>query len=119
MISRIWSTSWSVNWDTRRASGRPTLCMISLAFFDPIPCEYWRAMTTRLLVRMLTPAMRATVLLLLPAGGCRPIPGPGLQPGRLQERTPSDNATPSPAPRGRASFDFSDWMPGIYGLIYV
>src|SRR3981189_271188 len=59
MTSRIWSTSWSVNCDTRRSGGMLTLSMISCAFFWPMPWIYWSAITTRLLVGMFTPAMRA------------------------------------------------------------
>jgi hypothetical protein len=52
-----------VSWDTRRSWGIATFSMISLAFFGPIPWIYWRAMITRLLVGMFTPAMRATALI--------------------------------------------------------
>src|SRR5262245_10005064 len=62
MTSRICSTSWSVSWDTRRSSGIPTFSMISLAFEGPIPWIYCNAIITRLLVGILTPAMRATVI---------------------------------------------------------
>src|SRR3712207_4679762 len=61
MVSRICSTSASVSWATRRSAGMPTLSVISLAFAGPMPWMYWSGMTTRLLVGMLTPAMRATV----------------------------------------------------------
>src|SRR3954449_2164969 len=60
MVSRIWSTSASVSWLTRRSGGMPTLSAISWAFCEPMPWMYWSAMTTRLLVGILTPAMRAT-----------------------------------------------------------
>src|SRR5262249_18901799 len=74
MTSRICSTSWSVSCDTRRASGIPTFSMISLAFFGPIPWIYCNAITTRLLVGMLTPAMRATVF----HSFCRRAQGPAI-----------------------------------------
>src|SRR5580704_8506123 len=38
----------------------PTLCTISLALAWPMPWMYCSAITTRLLVGMLTPAIRAT-----------------------------------------------------------
>src|SRR5215217_6127411 len=60
MVSRIWSTSESVSWLTRRSGGMPTLSAISWAFREPMPWMYWSAITTRLLVGILTPAMRAT-----------------------------------------------------------
>src|SRR5262245_2475655 len=59
MTSRMCSTSWSVSCDTRRSAGRPTFSMISLAFEAPMPWMYCRATITRLLVGILTPAMRA------------------------------------------------------------
>src|SRR5947208_7043947 len=61
------STSWSVSCDTRRSAGRFSFSMISPAFVWPIPWMYCNAITTRLLVGRLTPAIRATCLLLLPA----------------------------------------------------
>src|SRR5262249_16532542 len=96
MTSRICSTSWSVSWATRRSSGIPTFAMISLAFLGPIPWIYCSAITTRLLVGMLTPAMRATVI-----HSCcrraRKTPG-----GRSsRSRFANDNATPSPFPGAR------------------
>ena len=60
MVSRICSTSASVSWLTRRCSGMPAFSQTSLASFGPMPWMYWRAMTTRFCVGMLTPAMRAT-----------------------------------------------------------
>src|SRR6516162_205674 len=94
MTSRICSTSWSVNCDTRRASGIPTFVMISLAFLGPIPWIYCSAITTRLLVGMLTPAMRATAS----HSYCR-----RKRSGRRSSRGrfANDNATPSPFPRAR------------------
>src|SRR5215468_4006877 len=94
MTSRICSTSWSVSCDTRRASGIPTFVMISLAFLGPIPWIYCSAITTRLLVGMLTPAMRATVS----HSYCR-----RKRSGRRSSRGrfANDNATPSPFPRAR------------------
>src|SRR5258707_11255221 len=94
MTSRICSTSWSVSCDTRRASGIPTFVMISLAFLGPIPWIYCSAITTRLLVGMLTPAMRATAS----HSYCR-----RKRSGRRSSRGrfANDNATPSPFPRAR------------------
>src|SRR6516165_7569579 len=94
MTSRICSTSWSVSCDTRRASGIPTFVMISLAFLGPIPWIYCSAITTRLLVGMLTPAMRATAI----HSYCR-----RKRSGRRSSRGrfANDNATPSPFPRAR------------------
>src|SRR6266568_2481561 len=94
MTSRICSTSWSVSCDTRRASGIPTFVMISLAFLGPIPWIYCSAITTRLLVGMLTPAMRATAS----HSYCR-----RKRSGRraTRGRFANDNATPSPFPRAR------------------
>src|SRR4029450_3846611 len=69
--------------------------MISLAFFGPIPWIYCNAITTRLLVGMLTPAMRATVN----HSFCRPRVR-----GRRSchtRRFANDNATPSPFRRAR------------------
>src|SRR6185312_9525195 len=40
--------------------------MISAALFGPMPWMYWSAITTRLLVGILTPAIRATNFLLSP-----------------------------------------------------
>ena len=63
----------------------------------PIPWIYCRAITTRLLVGMLTPAMRATAL----NSCCRPAkwrPGPG---SSLRDQSANDNATPSPSPGAR------------------
>src|ERR1700730_600644 len=69
--------------------------MISLAFLGPIPWIYCSAITTRLLVGMLTPAMRATVI----HSCCR------LNRGRRAivplEAIANDNATPSPFPGAR------------------
>src|ERR1044072_5358578 len=62
-------TSWSVSCETRRSAGRLSVSMISLAFFWPIPWMYCSAITTRLLVGRLTPAIRAT--LLAPVAGRR------------------------------------------------
>src|SRR5262249_47862601 len=94
MTSRICSTSWSVSWDTRRSFGIPTFSMISLAFLGPIPWIYWSAMITRLLVGMLTPAMRATALTPVTGRGtCRPM--------LIGSDQANDNATPSPFPWGR------------------
>src|SRR5919201_1234281 len=93
MTSRICNTSWSVSCDTRRASGIPTFPMISLAFFGPMPWIYCNAIMTRLLVGMLTPAMRATVN----HSFCRPIDGGQRSRGRFA----NDNATPSPSRRAR------------------
>src|SRR3984893_14467779 len=94
MTSRICSTSWSVSCDTRRASGIPTFVMISLAFLGPIPWIYCSAITTRLLVGMLTPAMRATVI---HSYSRRKRSGRRSSRGRFA----NDNATPSPFPRAR------------------
>src|SRR5262245_4189672 len=96
MTSRICSTSWSVSWATRRSSGIPTFAMISLAFLGPIPWIYCSAITTRLLVGMLTPAMRATVI-----HSCcrRALKTPGGRSSR--SRFANDNATPSPLPGAR------------------
>src|SRR5262249_47877314 len=94
MTSRICSTSWSVSWDTRRSFGIPPFSMISLAFLGPIPWIYWSAMITRLLVGMLTPAMRATALTPVAGRGtCRPM--------LIGSDQANDNATPSPFPWGR------------------
>src|ERR1700684_3976059 len=60
MTSRICSTSWSLSCDTRRSSGIFTFSMISAAFFWPMPWMYWSAISTRLLVGIFTPAIRAT-----------------------------------------------------------
>src|SRR5215469_3242452 len=94
MTSRICSTSWSVSCDTRRASGIPTFVMISLASLGPIPWMYCSAITTRLLVGMLTPAMRATAI----HSYCR-----RKRSGRRSSRVrfANDNATPSPFRRAR------------------
>src|SRR6516165_9379693 len=95
MTSRICSTSWSVSCDTRRASGIPTFVMISLAFLGPIPWIYCSAIMTRLLVGMLTPAMRATAI----HSCCR-----RKRSGQRSCHTravANDNATPSPFPRAR------------------
>jgi hypothetical protein len=46
--------------------------MISLAFLGPIPWMYCNAMITRLLVGILTPAMRATVFTPAASAGNRP-----------------------------------------------
>src|SRR5215510_187518 len=95
MTSRICSTSWSVSCDTRRASGIPTFVMISLAFLGPIPWIYCSAITTRLLVGILTPAMRATAS----HSYCR-----RKRSGQRSCHTrtvANDNATPSPFPRAR------------------
>src|SRR5262245_21498626 len=96
MTSRICSTSWSVSWATRRSSGIPTFAMISLAFLGPIPWIYCSAITTRLLVGMLTPAMRATAI----HSCCRRVlKTPG---GRsIRSQFANDNATPSPFPGAR------------------
>src|SRR3954449_3938378 len=71
-MSRICSTSWSVSCDTRRSAGRLSFSMISPAFVWPIPWIYCSAITTRLLVGRLTPAIRATLLAPV-AGRCRPF----------------------------------------------
>src|SRR5215470_3389598 len=95
MTSRFCSTSWSVSCDTRRASGIPTFVMISLAFLGPIPWIYCSAIMTRLLVGMLTPAMRATAI----HSYCR-----RKRSGQRSCHTravANDNATPSPFPRAR------------------
>src|SRR4051794_40614418 len=67
-------------------------------------------MTTRLLVGMLTPAMRATAV--TPVAGGPKSPAAPAHSG-LSGRPTNDNATPSPFPRGPASFDFSDRMPAL------
>src|SRR5499427_5924882 len=67
--------------------------MISLAFFGPMPWIYCNAIMTRLLVGMLTPAMRATVN----HSFCRPVDGGQRSRGRFA----NDNATPSPSRRAR------------------
>src|SRR5262245_26557845 len=69
--------------------------MISLAFFGPIPWMYCNAITTRLLVGMLTPAMRATVL----HSSCR-LSRNGRRSLHAM-RFANDNATPSPFPGAR------------------
>ena len=51
---------------TRRLSGMFTFSMISRALVGPMPWMYCSAMTTRLLVGMLTPAIRATSAAPLP-----------------------------------------------------
>src|SRR3954470_17658716 len=60
MTSRICRTSWSLSWLTRRSAGILTFSMISEAFFWPMPWIYWSAISTRLLVGIFTPAIRAT-----------------------------------------------------------
>src|SRR4051794_39709968 len=60
MTSRICRTSWSLSWLTRRSAGIFTFSMISAAFFWPMPWMYWSAISTRLLVGIFTPAIRAT-----------------------------------------------------------
>src|SRR5260221_7845583 len=94
MTSRICSTSWSVSCDTRRASGIPTFVMISLAFLGPIPLMYCSAITTRLLVGLLTPVMRP---------GATPFSCARKRSGRpsFRGRFGNDNATPSPLPGAR------------------
>src|SRR5437764_1630539 len=57
----MWRTSWSVSCDTRRSAGRFSFSMISPAFVWPMPWMYCSAITTRLLVGRLTPAIRATL----------------------------------------------------------
>src|SRR5207245_11103393 len=56
----IWSTAWSLNWLARRSAGILAFCMIAAAFFWPMPWMYWSAISTRLLVGIFTPAIRAT-----------------------------------------------------------
>src|SRR6185437_6522297 len=61
----------SVSCDTRRSIGMLRLVMMSLAIFSPMPWIYCSAITARLLVGRLTPAIRAKcslLLCLLPAG---------------------------------------------------
>src|SRR5262249_46684452 len=69
--------------------------MISLAFPGPIPWIYCNAITTRLLVGMLTPAMRATAFF----SYCRR--GRAHRRCDRSERFTNDNATPSPFLRAR------------------
>jgi hypothetical protein len=47
---------------TRRCTGILTFSTISFAFDSPMPWMYCSAMTTRLLVGILTPAIRATLV---------------------------------------------------------
>jgi hypothetical protein len=53
-------TSASVNSLTRRSAGMPTFLQMSSANLSPMPWMYCRAITTRLFVGILTPAIRAT-----------------------------------------------------------
>src|SRR2546421_3186328 len=75
--------------------------MISLAFLGPIPWIYWIAMITRLLVGMLTPAMRATAMLLLPVEKLRPVQFQLLH-GKAQ--TITRHPPRPPGPRHRSNF---------------
>src|SRR2546421_9078516 len=87
------STSWSVSCDTRRSAGRLSFSMIWEAFFCPMPWMYCNAMTTRLLVGRLTPAIRATCLLLLPAApAVSPLPVCGENAKCRDETRPSARA---------------------------
>src|SRR5262245_5293295 len=95
MTFAIFRTSWSVSLRTRRAFGIPTFVMISLAFLGPIPWIYCSAIMTRLLVGMLTPAMRATAI----HSYCRRKRSG--QRSCLTRAVANDNATPSPFPRAR------------------
>src|SRR5262245_48675570 len=86
-----------------------TFSMMSLAFFGPMPWMYWSAITTRLLVGMFTPAIRATACLLLPTGL------------RLRVKVPKSpiNAHTTPTPlhgaRHRCSV-VTNWVGGMYGF---
>src|SRR6266566_4384020 len=51
-------------------AGIPTLSMTSWALCGPMPWMYWSAITTRLLVGIFTPAIRATIFAPV-AGRCR------------------------------------------------
>src|SRR6266540_1090661 len=104
IISRMWSTSWSVSWDTRRASGSPIFSMISWALAGPMPWIYCNATTTRLLVGILTPAIRAKAV--PPVAGRAPAVPPHLrlgQPclsGQSAGQTRLQASAPRPNPAG-------------------
>src|SRR5579863_10227472 len=101
MASRIWMTSASVKSLTRRSGGIPTFSVMSLANFGPIPWIYCSAITTRLLVGILTPAMRATSALLhsgpqhlgavsITTRDRSPTPHPSEEPNPAQEISETD-----------------------------
>src|SRR6187551_1154981 len=83
--------------------------MISAAFFWPIPWMYWSAISTRLLVGIFTPAIRATQSLLSPTSwtGCV-----FSYSGRV-----STNANTTPVPLIFSGpgivWKQSDWIPGL------
>src|SRR3954447_18261374 len=91
IISRMCSTSWSVSCDTRRSAGRLSFSMISPAFVWPIPWIYCSAITTRLLVGRLTPAIRATLL----APVCRTMPAVSPLPVSGENAKCHDDTRPS------------------------
>src|SRR4029450_7819667 len=65
------STSWSVRSWTRRSAVIDSFVVISLALAGPMPWIYCSAITTRLLVGRLTPAIRAIYTILLSSTGQR------------------------------------------------
>src|SRR5207342_1369508 len=84
------STSWSVRSWTRRSGAIDSFSVISLALAWPMPWIYWSAITTRLLVGRLTPAIRAmNQILLAPQGSGHPT-------------APSQSDDPPPMEKRRA-----------------
>jgi hypothetical protein len=71
-------------------------------------------MITRLLVGILTPAMRATVVTPAAGAGNRPADDDFLSfPLPMKGLAASDNTTPSPVSGARHRFNVSDWMWGF------
>ena len=93
----------SVSWDTRRSLGKSDFLhdLASLSA-GPMPWMYCNAITTRLLVGILTPAMRATVL--TPAAGRQRWRARSLN-SSVRAQPANGNATPSPFPGARVWCD--------------
>src|SRR6187551_1349441 len=83
--------------------------MISAAFFWPIPWMYWSAISTRLLVGIFTPAIRATQSLL------SPTPRTGCVFSYSGRVSTNANTTPVPLLVSGPGIVWkqSDWIPGL------
>src|SRR5262245_58366603 len=95
------STSWSVRSWTRRSGAIDSLLVISLALAWPMPWIYWSAITTRLLVGRLTPAIRAmNDILLAPQDSGHPtVPSQSVYPAPKEKRRTHECAAGQPVKR--------------------
>src|SRR5579864_1997487 len=91
----------------------PTLPTISRAFVGPMPWMYWSATTTRLLVGMLTPAIRATRACLLHAKEREPRARP---PAPLREMTAQAPARRSRPLAEGSPYRDQGWRVNGFGL---